>query len=240
MGTHRSTEGVRADPVPIPHRPTATPMHSGPLSDPPLPEGMRHGEAALQADALIHPQPPEQHGGVTGRPPRGPHRRRHPRGRQHGPTPGTAAQRWGSGPTGMGAVRSRKCAAVPPAAPGNFPSPLPPEPEKLNNCLVRPPPAPRRLLQPHVSTACRHVALCHPLPSRPRGGSCACRVRMLCWDAGSSATLSSMCPRHGARSSGAHGGDTPQCHRGTGLCLQHPRQLKRPCHGVTEGHEAAV
>lgn len=108
----------------------------GPASVPPLPEGMRHGEAPLQADALVHQELPEEHGRIAGGSAGGRGRRsprRAGRAGQHGPVRDPRA----GGEAPAPPVRSRKRAAVPaPAAPGKFPSPSRPAPGKLNNCLA--------------------------------------------------------------------------------------------------------
>lgn len=74
------------------------PLAGDPPASPPLPEGMRHGETPLQADALVHQELPEEDGGIAGgrcwrscrRSPR-----RAVRGRQHGVVRGTPARRRG-------------------------------------------------------------------------------------------------------------------------------------------------
>lgn len=104
----------------------------GPSSVPPLPEGMRHGEAPLQADALAHQDLPEENGGTAGG-----CRRRSPRravsGGQHRPLPSPELRDPRSGgEAALPPVRSRKRAA----APGKFPSPSRPAPGKLNKCLA--------------------------------------------------------------------------------------------------------
>lgn len=65
---------VHTDPVPASqpgassHPPggQAWSLAGDPPASPPLPEGMRHGEAPLQADALVHQEFPEEDGGIAG------------------------------------------------------------------------------------------------------------------------------------------------------------------------------
>lgn len=187
------------------------PRPRGPASVPPLPEGMRHGEAPLQADALVHQELPEEDGGIAGGTAGGRGRRsprRAVRGGQHGPAQGPPGGR--RSPAAPGAEQEA-CGCPGPGSPGKLSIPLPPcawEIKQLSGSGSRR----RERVPPRCAWRPGHVAPRWPgatgHPAVPEAAAAPERAGVLCLDTQKNA------PR----------------------IPQGPRRTERTCHGAAEGH----
>lgn len=191
-------------------QPGATPPR-GPASVPPLPEGMRHGEAPLQADALVHQELPEEDGGIAGGTARGRGRRsprRAVRAGQHGPAQGPPGGR--QGPAAPGAEQEA-CGRPGPGSPGKLSIPLPPcawEIKQLSGSGSRR----RERVPPRCAWRPGHVGPRWPgatgHPAVPEAAAAPERAGVLCLDTQKNAPRS----------------------------FQGPRRTERTCHSASEGH----
>lgn len=184
LGTSHNSGGSHC-PHPRQHS-LVPPPRGDPPASPPLPEGMRHGEAPLQADALVHQELPEENRGIAGGTARGRGRRsprRAVRGGQHGPVQGPPGRR--RGPAGPGAEQEA-CGRPGPGSPaGKLSIPLPPcawEIKQLSGSGSRR----RERVPPRCAWRPGHVAPRWPgatgHPAVPEAAAAPQRAGVLCLD----------------------------------------------------------